>query len=227
MADNKVLFKFGTAAQYAALETKNSNALYFLLDTNEIYRGDVPFSQPHIFTGIRENGANDADTITAIVSNNTPVTGDFLTIHNADNSTDAFIYSKANDEWVHIGNTTTLSLTEQITDLDDRITDIETLLNGTIETTGLVDRVENLETTLANLNGAFHFKGSVADINSVIDPSEGDVYQVDDNIFAWNGTEWVELNGIFDLSNYVTTSTFNTALNDINDQVADLEALIG
>jgi len=43
---NKVLFFTATAAQYAALETKNENAIYFLTDTGEIYKGSTPFSFP-------------------------------------------------------------------------------------------------------------------------------------------------------------------------------------
>lgn len=38
-----VIFKFGTRAQYDALATKDSNALYWLIDTHELYRGDVLF----------------------------------------------------------------------------------------------------------------------------------------------------------------------------------------
>lgn len=38
-----VIFKYGTKAQYEALATKDSNALYWLLDTQEIYRGSVLF----------------------------------------------------------------------------------------------------------------------------------------------------------------------------------------
>lgn len=42
----KVLFYAVTAAQFTALETKNENALYFLSDTGELYKGSVRFSFP-------------------------------------------------------------------------------------------------------------------------------------------------------------------------------------
>jgi hypothetical protein len=42
----KVLFFTATAAQYAALGTKNENAIYFLTDTGEIFKGSTPFSFP-------------------------------------------------------------------------------------------------------------------------------------------------------------------------------------
>ena len=42
----QVLFLTGTKAQYDALATKNTNAIYFLTDTGEIRKGDAPFSHP-------------------------------------------------------------------------------------------------------------------------------------------------------------------------------------
>ena len=42
----KVMFYAVTAAQFNALETKNENALYFLSDTGELYKGAVRFSFP-------------------------------------------------------------------------------------------------------------------------------------------------------------------------------------
>jgi len=54
MPNQKVLFKFGSAAEYAALEAKQNNALYFLLDTNELYRGETPFGQAHVYIGTRQ-----------------------------------------------------------------------------------------------------------------------------------------------------------------------------
>lgn len=40
-----VLFKFGTRAQYDALITKDVNALYWLMDTQELYRGETLFGK--------------------------------------------------------------------------------------------------------------------------------------------------------------------------------------
>jgi hypothetical protein len=46
MALSTVKFFIVTSAQYNALETKDSNALYFLSDANRIYKGSVPYSHP-------------------------------------------------------------------------------------------------------------------------------------------------------------------------------------
>lgn len=42
----KVLFFTATEAQFNALGTKDSNALYFITDKNRIYKGDSPFTHP-------------------------------------------------------------------------------------------------------------------------------------------------------------------------------------
>ncbi len=42
----KVLFYTATAAQFVALQSKDENALYFLTDTGEFYKGTTRFSFP-------------------------------------------------------------------------------------------------------------------------------------------------------------------------------------
>jgi len=42
----KVLFYTATAVQFAALSSKNENAIYFISDTGELFKGSVPFSFP-------------------------------------------------------------------------------------------------------------------------------------------------------------------------------------
>lgn len=43
---SQVLFYAVTSAQYAALQSKNPNALYFITDGNRIYKGTVPYTHP-------------------------------------------------------------------------------------------------------------------------------------------------------------------------------------
>jgi len=52
-SNNKVLFKFGSQANYKALSQQEieSNALYFLVDTGELYRGSVPIGQAKYYVG--------------------------------------------------------------------------------------------------------------------------------------------------------------------------------
>ena len=44
MAENLVRFATGTSAQYALLEPKDQNTLYFITDERRIYKGDTLFS---------------------------------------------------------------------------------------------------------------------------------------------------------------------------------------
>lgn len=58
-----VVFKYGTRAQYDALTEKAANALYFLTDTGEIYRGTVNLARGSHYEGIlteADNGDNMA-----------------------------------------------------------------------------------------------------------------------------------------------------------------------
>lgn len=55
-----VVFKYGTREQYDNLAAKNENALYFLTDTGEIYRGDVNLARGSHYEGEREYLVEDS-----------------------------------------------------------------------------------------------------------------------------------------------------------------------
>ena len=84
---------------------------------------------------------------------------------------------------------------------------------------GLKSRVTNLETDVDNLEkavantytkeevnervaGLFHFKDVVDELPESAE--EGDVYQVGDKEWVWNGENWVELGFTVDLTDYAT-----------------------
>lgn len=87
---------------------------------------------------------------------------------------------------------------------------------GTLQTS-----VDDLKNTVQGLSSAFQFKGSAASVDELpkTDLRNGDVYQVGDKEYVYNGTDWIELGFNVDLSTYATTEY-------INGQVADLQALI-
>lgn len=75
MADNNVLFKFGTRAEYDAIkDSALDNALYFLTDTGELLRGKVNLAQGRYYE-VEYDAASDADHLAAIarVVGNTPL----------------------------------------------------------------------------------------------------------------------------------------------------------
>lgn len=55
------------------------------------------------------------------------------------------------------------------------------------------------------ISGVFHFRGTVDTFDKLpAEKAEGDVYQVGEKEYAWNGTEWVELGFLVDLTDYAT-----------------------
>lgn len=108
------------------------------------------------------------------------------------------------------------SLNTQVSTLRGDITDLNTVLAGD---NGLVGRVENLESTVKDIIGAFVFKGVVAkysDLTAIANPQNGWVYKVTDTEaeYAYDGSNWIELGTIYevDLSDYVTTTQLNNAI---------------
>lgn len=101
-------------------------------------------------------------------------------------------------------NSTVAGHTSDIASLNENKADKATTLAGY----GITDAYTKEEVD-GLVAGAFHFKGTVADVASL--PTEGviagDVYHVTANAgeYAYNGTEWVELGSAFDLSAYQTT----------------------
>lgn len=79
--------------------------------------------------------------------------------------------------------------------------------------------VENSIKSLAS--SAFHFKGTKDSYEELLqtEANEGDVYQVGDKEYAYNGSTWVELGFNVDLSNYATIDYVTTSLNDKQDNL--------
>lgn len=81
---NPVLFKFGSRSEYNELRRNSEildNALYFLLDTNELYRGNIPIGQVHYYEGEYEQGDDTSSAIIRIMTGETPIPGDVLTLY--------------------------------------------------------------------------------------------------------------------------------------------------
>lgn len=93
----------------------------------------------------------------------------------------------------------------------DRATTAEQLLTTNLNKE--INRAKAEEDSIrAIASSAFHFKGSKPTYDDLpkTDNTVGDVWQVDDKEYAWNGTEWVELG-------------FNIDLSDKQDKFADLD----
>lgn len=107
------------------------------------------------------------------------------------------------------------------------------------DTSGLVKDVADVKSNLANnyydktavdglVAGAFHFKGDAKELNAegnligaddkVISGKAGDVYQVGDKEYAYNGKVWVELGFTLDLSAYATTESVKAAVKTAKEE---------
>jgi len=156
-AKPKVIFKFGTRAEYDALQVKETTALYFLLDTNELYRGTVPFNTPHVYKGLYGDAADLDEAIDDIIGDSPVINGDILIIENSDHSQDSYIWSIEEDAWIHLGNTNTDSLSQRVIQLESEVANLDVVLYGQPSDPnaddGLIDRVTILENIVANQSG--------------------------------------------------------------------------
>lgn len=133
-------------------------------------------------------------------------------------------------------NTLTQTVTELQTNITNTITPSIEALEAAVGTpagdsaaTGLYKEIDDTKTELqAEINskvaGAFHFRGEasrfedgvlyhmVEDSEQAITASAGDVYQLNDKEYAYDGTEWVELGFSLDLSNYYTKVQTDSAI---------------
>lgn len=68
MADKKVVFKYGSRADYDAIGTKNDETLYFLTDSGEIFRGDKSLTRSHYYEVERAETETDLVAIQRVVA---------------------------------------------------------------------------------------------------------------------------------------------------------------
>lgn len=168
----KVLFKFGSKAEYLALENKLDNALYFLTDTGELYKGETAIAHSHIYKGTKQLNETNIEALNRITYNNIPIEGDIGAI-------DGDLFIRINNEWI--------------------------FLTGSLD--NILERLSNLEFLTNNLGTLFTYKGvkdSFKQLQNILDPKNGDVYQVGNSEYVWNGIEWIEFGTPIDLSNYYT-----------------------
>lgn len=134
-------------------------------------------------------------------------------------------------------NTQVTTTQEAVDALEQDVSDIQNVLNDTVgpggETVdGLITRVTDLEDTTYTktevdnlIANVFQFKGTVDAYGDLplLDNRSGDVYQVGEKEYAWNGEEWVELGYMVDLTNYALKTDITTALIPVNTAIGNLQ----
>ena len=147
--------------------------------------------------------------------------------------------------WIKPDTTTVEGLTTAVESLGNRATALEDKVGD--ESKGLVKEVADLTTDVSGVksnladnyynkeavdglvSGAFHFRGNAKELNAegnligtddkVITGKAGDVYQIGDKEYAYNGEAWIELGFTLDLTAYATTASVTTAVNDAKTEL--------
>ena len=99
---DKVKFKFGTIKEYTSLETKLDNTLYFLVDSGELYKGQTPIAQSHVYKGIKLNQETDIEALERFINNKIPTEGDIGIV--VDNANKIVIFIRDKNDWVQVFN---------------------------------------------------------------------------------------------------------------------------
>ena len=140
-------------------------------------------------------------------------------------------------EWKAFDTSTTDGLTQSVNQLKGQMSAAEGEIDA-LQTavgnagSGLVKQVNDLSTNLSTnyydkeavdglISGAFHFKGAadsydgtdiIIDSEPVTGMKTGDVYQVGDKEYVYDGTKWIELGFNIDLSNYALKTYVDSAV---------------
>jgi hypothetical protein len=194
MAQN-VLFKIGTRAQFDAIVTKNQNTLYWLRDTQELYKGDILFG----------TGALASETVSGLLS-----AEDYKKLQELINAgvainlepVDGSIVIK--DKKIGIGlsavddNILVIKEDGLFAAVDNSIIETRlTAVEGSLDTINkdIFDIKEDIADIKESLTGGIHYRGSVSTKDELpMDAQQGDLYEcIDTGIeYCWNGTEWFE-----------------------------------
>ena len=145
-------------------------------------------------------------------------------------------------KWIKPDTTTVEGLSTTVAGHTEKIAALENTVGDS--TKGLVKDVADTKADLNDnyynktqvdglVSGAFHFKGNATlemseeewtgnlldAEGNVISGKAGDVYQVEDKEYAYNGSAWVLLGFTLDLSGYATTAAMNKAVSDAKTEL--------
>ena len=200
-ATNKVYTIEDITGLQEALNTKLSTATY---NADMVV---INNSLASLNTGLTEK-ANSADVYTKEEVNNKISEKDSLPNQNVNAgkflTTDGTIASWATVDLSSKADVAALnSAKEELqANIDKKATAATTLTGYGITDAYTKEQVDGM------VAGTFHFRGEKTAYNQLpTNAKEGDVWQVGDKEYAWNGSAWVELGFNVDLSGYLTTTS--------------------
>nr|DAQ94547.1 MAG TPA: hypothetical protein [Caudoviricetes sp.] len=211
---------FAYPGQIVALVEENATTIYYIDQAKTLQEvGKLPVGDGKSVT-VAEDGTisllgfvgadtgaqpvKQADgTIKWEKPNTTTVDGLSAAVESLDNRADA-LEGKVGDD--------SKGLVKEVADLTTEVSGVKSDLTGNYYNKEAVDGL---------VSGAFHFRGNAKELNAegnlvgtddkVITGKAGDVYQIGDKEYAYNGSAWVELGFTLDLSAYATTASVTTA----------------
>lgn len=180
MATQNVKFYFGTQAKYDALIEKNPLALYFIEETQRLYKGDILLG-----TGAEASAAaagllsaEDYASLQALIA-----AGPASMLTPVDSSV------VITDGKIGVGISAVEGNLIKVVD-DGIFAAVDTVEIAQVK--GLEDRLTDIENAAI---GGIHYRGSVATKDDLpTDAKQGDLYECVDTgaEYCWNGTEWFE-----------------------------------
>ena len=197
-----VLFKIGTRAQFDAIVTKNQNTLYWLSDTQELYKGDILFGKGALASETASGllSAEDYKKLKELI-----VSGGTTDLSPVDGSiviTDKKIGVKlsAVDGNLLKTNDDGLFATVDLKPIEGRLTTVEGNLTKVEDRlTAVEGRIDPVEKDIADIKqsikGGIRYAGSVPTYSDLpTNAKQGDLYEVSSDGSEWcfNGNEWFE-----------------------------------
>ena len=241
MATNYVNFKYGTAAQYAALSTKDNNTLYFvdgvIFKGSTLYGGkvefvsDLPVSPAQGVIYVLPDYTSKFYTGTEYKTINVGVIGtvEDTTTNDAKAISQGALKAYVSAKLAEYGTSTDVdgkiaaakseaisaAEADATTKANKALEDAKTYTDTTVN-----EAKTELEATINNkVASVFRFKGSkdsLTEVQALTDMVTGDVWHTNDdgNEYVYTGTAWELLGFTIDLSSYATTESVTTAINN-------------
>ena len=177
-----VLFKVGTRAQFDAIVTKSETTLYWLSDTQELYKGDVLFGKGALVSETAAGllSAEDYKKLKELIATGgavelTPVNGSII----IENKKIGVGLSAVEGNMLSIKDDGLFVASVDLTDVQNRLTAVE----------GSISQLQE------DIVGGIRYKGTVATKADLpVDAKQGDLYVVtdDDSEWCYNGEKWFE-----------------------------------
>lgn len=175
-----VLFKVGTSEQFKNIVTKSDTTLYWLTDTQQLYKGDMLFGTGALATESTAGLLSAEDykklqdlIVTGGTVNLTPVDGSIVI---EDNKIGVAIAPVEGNELQVVEGGLFVPAVD-LTETTNRLTAVE----------------DNILQLRQDIVGGIHYKGSVATADDLpVDAKQGDLYEVtaDGSEWCYNGEEW-------------------------------------